>query len=129
MKTRELLRELDVLGAELADLERRVRAATGRCLRIRRLLRATPPPAYGRKLDARQREVSANEAPGHVIDTVKAIPPGGGPIDARTLARLLKVKPSVAANRLQRAAKLGLVRRVGRGQYAPGARSPASARA
>jgi hypothetical protein len=123
MKTSELLHQLDVLGGELADLERRVRAARAHCLRIRRVLRATPAPAPARESTAGPSKGSTFEAPGHVIDTVAAIPPGGGPVDARTLARLLKVKPSVAATRLQRAVKLGLARRVGRGQYAPGARA------
>jgi malate dehydrogenase (oxaloacetate-decarboxylating) len=59
------------------------------------------------------------DAPGHVIDAVAAIPRGLGPIDAERLARLLKVTPSAASMRLQRAARLGLVRRVGRGRYVP----------
>lgn len=69
----------------------------------------------------RQTAVSALEAPGHVIDAVAGVRRAGGAVDARTLARLLKITPSVAATRLQRAARLGLLRRVGRGQYAPSA--------
>jgi hypothetical protein len=118
MKTNELLRELDILGSVLADLERRVRAARARWGRIRRALRAAPTAQRRRQLVAGQSKVAAMEAPGHVIDTVAAIPRAGGPIAARTLARLLRVTPSVAGTRLRRAAKLGLVRRVGRGQYA-----------
>jgi hypothetical protein len=118
MEANELLRELDILGSDLADFERRVRAARARWDRVRRALRATPTVRRRRQSVAGQSKVSAMEAPGHVIDTVAAIPRGGGRIDARTLARLLKVTPAVAGTRLQRAAKLGLVRRVGRGQYA-----------
>jgi hypothetical protein len=128
MKTSDLLNELDVLGGELTDLEHRVRAARGRCLRIRRVLLATAAPARARQSTVRPSGRSASEVPGHVVDTVAAIPPNGGPVDARTLARLLNVKPSVAATRLQRAAKFGLVRRIGRGRYASGARTQSSAR-
>jgi len=74
-------------------------------------LRQSVPP--------RQTSVSELEAPGHVIDAVAGVRRSGGAVDARTLARLLKVTPSVAATRLQRAARLGLLRRVGRGQYTP----------
>jgi hypothetical protein len=118
METNELLRELDILGRELSDLARRIREARTRWDRVRRALRAAPIVLRGRRSVAQKSEVSAMEAPGHVIDTIAAIPRGGGPIDARTLARLLRVTPSVAGTRLQRAAKLGLVRRVGRGPYA-----------
>jgi hypothetical protein len=64
---------------------------------------------------------SALEAPGHVIDAVAGVGRLGGAVDARMLARLLQITPSIAATRLQRAARLGLLRRIGRGYYASGA--------
>jgi hypothetical protein len=113
METNALLRELDILSSELTDLEHRIRKARARWDRVRRTLRAT----RGRPSARGQTKVSAMEAPGHVVDTVAAIPRGGGPIDARKLARLLNLTASVAGTRLQRAAKVGLLRRLGRGQY------------
>lgn len=117
METNALLRELDILSSELTDLEHRIRKARARWDRVRRTLRATPTVLRGRQSARGLTKVSAMEAPGHVVDTVAAIPRRGGPIDARTLARLLNVTTSVAGTRLQRAAKLGLLRRRGRGQY------------
>jgi hypothetical protein len=68
----------------------------------------------------RQTNALALEAPGHVIDAVAGVGRIGGAVDARTLARQLRITPSAAATRLQRAARLGLLRRVGRGRYASG---------
>ena len=96
MQPNDLRRQLDALGSEPTDVERRIRAAASR----------------GR--------LWAMEAPGHVIDAVAAVSRRGGAVDARTLARLLNVTPAAAGARLQRAARLGLLRRVGRGQYAVG---------
>jgi hypothetical protein len=116
MQAKELLRALDALGSELVDLERRIRKTRAHWTRVRRMLRARPAARRAPRSDGRQGELSVTEAPGHVVDTVAAIP-RGRPIDARTLAGLLQVTPSVAGTRLQRAAKLGLVSRVGRGRY------------
>jgi hypothetical protein len=113
----DLLREFDMLTSELADLAHRVQEVSLRWGRIRRALVAMPTVASGPEQAAAQRTVSMMDVPGHVVDALAAIPRGAGPIDAGRLARRLKVTPSVASARLQRAAKLGLVRRVGRGQY------------
>ena len=68
----------------------------------------------------RQATASALEAPGHVIDAVAGVGRLGGAVNARMLARQLRITPSVAATRLQRAARLGLLRRIRRGYYASG---------
>lgn len=120
MKPNDLRRELDALDSELTYLERRIRAARVRCARVRRALPATPALPRVRPPAAPSGRMSAMEAPGHVIDAVAAVSRRGGAVDARTLARLLRVTPPVAGARLQRAARLGLLRRVGRGQYTVG---------
>ena len=109
-----LLKDFEAVTAEVTSLEARLAEATARRDRIRRDLRAALRNGASRP---EEDGVDDDDAPHSATATADAIRAHGQPVDAAKLGELLGVTPSIARTRLQRAAKLRLLRRVSRGQY------------
>jgi hypothetical protein len=106
------LRDFETITAQIADLERQLAEAKTRQDQLRRALRAAlRTGALGAEKDG------ASEPSAAVVEAVEAVRKLGEAADATKVAETLGVTPSVARTRLQRAAGIGVLRRVKRGRY------------
>jgi len=110
MTPSKLLRDLegaiqrrDKLRAEAEQAEKEVSRLRGQ---ISKLMRGEAPESPG-----------SGTAPEYVRAVVDAFQTAGERIDAAILAQRLAIPPGTARNRLLRAERHGLVKRVARGQY------------